>query len=47
MGGVDGGKGMGLGKRGRSIGGSMSRSMSGRVQRDLGSMVEGDDHGSR
>lgn len=39
--GVDGGKGMGLGKRGRSIGGSMSRSMSGRVQKDLGSMVEG------
>jgi hypothetical protein len=41
VGGVDGGKGIGLGKRGRSISGSMSWSMSGRVQRDLGSMVEG------
>ena len=41
VGGVDGGKGIGLGKRGRSISRSMSWRMSGRVQRDLGSMVEG------
>jgi hypothetical protein len=36
VGSVDGGKGMGLGNRGRGIGGSMSRSTSGRVQRGAG-----------
>jgi hypothetical protein len=41
VGGVDGRKGIGLGNRGRSIGGSMSRSMSGHVQEGPGSRVGG------
>lgn len=38
---MDSGKGMGPGNRGRGVGGSVSRSMSGRVQRGPGSIVEG------
>lgn len=47
VGNVDGGKGMGLGNRGRGIGGSMSRSMSGRAQRGPGSVAEGITMGPR
>ena len=47
VGSVDGGKGMGLGNRGGGIGGSMSRSMSGRAQRGPGSMTEGITMGPR
>jgi hypothetical protein len=47
VGSVDGGKGMGLGNRGRGIGGSMSRNTSGRVQRGPGSTAEGITMGPR